>query len=430
MASVHVGRLDGPGGFKRTVAIKRLHPTYSEDAEFVAMLRDEGSITGRIRHPNVVPVLDVVAADRELLLVMEYVHGESLAKLIDASQDGGHLPPLRFVAQIMANVLSGLHAAHACAGDGGVPLDVVHRDVSPQNVIVGVDGIARILDFGIARAAERSRGTTRDGTLRGKIAYMAPEQVSEEPVDRRADIYAAAVVFWEAVTGKPLYDGPVPVIVAEKLGGIPERASLHVPGLAPAIDAIIAKGLESDPKKRWATAEDMARAIEAAIAPVAPREIGEWVTSVAGAELERRARTVARVEAADDAGAAVRGADTATVVETRSERRGRPHLWLLGAAAAALVLLALAASRVSWREQPPSEQDAAVLALPSPPPASPSVSALTSSEPASPSMTATAPPRVAVPATKKKATRHPKTACDPPFRVDERGVRILKKECF
>jgi serine/threonine protein kinase len=155
MATVHIGRLLGPVGFARTVAIKRLHPHFAKDPEFVAMLLDEARLAARIRHPNVVPTLDIVVEKGELLVVMDYVQGESLGRLAKGSFKKGAPIPLGIVASVMAGALYGLHAAHEAKSEQGAPLCVIHRDVSPQNIMVGLDGVARVLDFGVARAVGR-----------------------------------------------------------------------------------------------------------------------------------------------------------------------------------------------------------------------------------------------------------------------------------
>jgi serine/threonine-protein kinase len=176
MATVHFGRLLGPAGFARPVAIKRLHAQFARDPDFVKMFFDEARLAARIAHPNVVPTLDVVAADGEVFLVMEYVRGASLAQLIrTVRRSGERVQPLICVG-IVSGMLHGLHAAHEARNDRGERMDLVHRDVSPQNVLVGTDGVPRLLDFGVAKASGRLQ-TTRDGQLKGKLAYMAPEQV-------------------------------------------------------------------------------------------------------------------------------------------------------------------------------------------------------------------------------------------------------------
>jgi serine/threonine-protein kinase len=206
MATVHLGRLVGPAGFGRTVAIKRLHPHLAKEPEFVAMLTDEARVTSRIGHPNIVPTLDVVASRGELFLVMEYVPGLTLAELMKNVVRDGERIPVPIACAILAGVLRGLDAAHEARDESARSLEVVHRDVSPQNILVGADGVARLLDFGIAKAVGRLH-TTRDGELKGKVAYMAPEQLGARLVDRRTDIYAASVVLWEALTGERLFGG-------------------------------------------------------------------------------------------------------------------------------------------------------------------------------------------------------------------------------
>ena len=204
MAVVHFGRLLGPVGFSRPVAIKRLHPQLAREPNVRAMFIDEARLASRIRHPNVVPTLDVVTDGGDLLLVMEYVHGESLQQLLRAVRKRGEPVPLRITLAVMTAVLHGLHAAHEATTETGQALNVVHRDVSPQNIMVGVDGVARVLDFGIARATVRLENT-REGIVKGKLAYMAPEQLGGVVVDRRAAVYAATVVLWEMLTGKRLF---------------------------------------------------------------------------------------------------------------------------------------------------------------------------------------------------------------------------------
>jgi serine/threonine-protein kinase len=277
MATVHLGRLLGAAGFSRTVAIKRLHAQYAQDPQFVMMFVDEARLAGRIRHPNVVPTLDVVAADDELFLVMEYVEGESLARLIKVVTKRREVLPLPIACSIMAGVLHGLHAAHEARDERGEPLGIVHRDISPHNVLVGTDGTARIVDFGVAKATGRLQ-TTREGQLKGKLTYMAPELFGGARPERQVDIYAAAVVLWEAIVGRRLFAGETDAdTVGRILGNKVEPASRHVAGVPPELDAVILRGLNADPAQRFATARDMATALETA-APIAlPVVVGAWV---------------------------------------------------------------------------------------------------------------------------------------------------------
>jgi serine/threonine protein kinase len=202
MAAVYLGRLVGPAGFSRVVAVKRLHEQYAQDPAFVSMFLDEARIAARIRHPNVVPTLDVVFEQGELFLVLEYVEGEPLSGLIRKAAERGERVPLPIVLAVFIHVLQGLDAAHEATDDAGRPLGIIHRDVSPQNVIVGTDGVARVLDFGVAKAAGRVHHT-KSGATKGKIAYMAPEQiVLRDPLTRAVDIYSTSVMLWETLVGR------------------------------------------------------------------------------------------------------------------------------------------------------------------------------------------------------------------------------------
>lgn len=303
MATVHFGRLSGPVGFSRTVAIKRLHPQFAKDPEFVTMFLDEARLCGRIRHPNVVPTLDVVTTAGEIFIVMEYVSGEALSKLLKSAwQKGIQIPP-RIAATILSSVLHGLHAAHQTKDEHGRELGIVHRDVSPQNILVGADGVARVLDFGVAKAAGRTQ-TTRDGQVKGKIAYMPPEQLSGGQVTRQSDIYAASVVLWEAVAGRRLFDGETEAIVLVRaIEGKVDPPSTYRPELTPEADRVILKGLAREPADRFATAREMAMAIEQTIGLASPSEVGEWVELVAADEIGRRAARIAEIESASVNGA-------------------------------------------------------------------------------------------------------------------------------
>jgi len=296
MATVHFGRLSGPVGFTRTVAIKRLHPHYAKDPDFVTMFLDEARLCGRIRHPNVVPTLDVVTTQGEIFIVMEYVAGEALSRLMKAAAAKKVMMPPKVAATIMSSVLHGLHAAHQTKDEHGRELGIVHRDVSPQNILVGADGTARVLDFGVAKAAGRLQ-TTREGQLKGKIAYMPPEQLSGAPVTKQVDIYAASVVLWEALTGRRLFDGETEaVVLARAIEGCVDPPSNHNAFLEPAIDAVVLRGLARDPEMRFVTAREMALAIEQTIGLASPSEVGEWVEMISGDELHRRAQTIAEIE--------------------------------------------------------------------------------------------------------------------------------------
>jgi serine/threonine-protein kinase len=295
MATVHIGRLIGPAGFARTVAIKRLHPHLARDPEFVAMFMDEARVAARIRHPNVASIIDVVAARGELLLVMEYIEGESLSRLIEAERQLGARIEPAIVVKVMTDMLHGLHAAHEVRSESGRALDVVHRDVSPQNILVGADGVAHLIDFGVAKAAGRIQ-TTREGQLKGKIAYMAPEQVTAGRVDSRTDTYAAAAVLWEALTGERLFVGEDASLLYSVLTARVRPPSDVVPDLPPGFDDVVLKGIAWEPGDRYTTALEMADALEAVAKPASAREVARWVRKTASEALNVRSEMVSEVE--------------------------------------------------------------------------------------------------------------------------------------
>jgi serine/threonine protein kinase len=333
MATVHFGRLIGPAGFARPVAIKRLHAQFARDPDFVKMFLDEARLAARIAHPNVVSTLDVVAEDGEVFLVMEYVPGTSLGQLVRTlRKSGGRVPQLVAVG-IVSGVLQGLQAAHEARDDRGERLDLVHRDVSPQNVLVGTDGVARLLDFGVAKASGRLQ-TTRDGQLKGKLAYMAPEQVRGDPLTRRTDVYAASVVLWEALTGKRLFyaENEASVLARVLCAEVPAPSAI-VAELPRSLDRVVLRGLDRDPTKRYASAREMATDLDACIAAASPAEIGDWVQATATDELRQRAAHIAEVERSaselpppltsslDNSGV---GPAALAVAEMRSHVWGRP----------------------------------------------------------------------------------------------------------
>ena len=296
MATVHLGRLLGSVGFARTVAIKRLHPHLAKDPDFVAMFLEEARLAARVRHPNVVSTLDVVDDDNELFLVMEYVAGESLSRLVRKTREAGKRIPPRYVAGVVCAALEGLHAAHEATSERGSPLGIVHRDVSPQNIHVGLDGVARVLDFGIAKATNRVQETRTD-QIKGKVAYMSPEQLAKGPIDRRADVYSAAVVLWEAFTGARLFKADdVPALVYSIMNEEIRPPSSIAPDLPEGLDEIVMKGLDRDASNRWASARELAVALEKILTPAPAREIGEWVRETAGDMLAWRIELVHRIE--------------------------------------------------------------------------------------------------------------------------------------
>lgn len=299
MASVHLGRLDGAVGFSRVVAIKRLHPHLALDQDFRDMFLSEARLAARVRHPNVVQTFDVVATGDEVSLVMEYVQGESLSWLLRETVRRNAQIPLHVAASIMVNALHGLHAAHEACDERGVALEIVHRDVSPQNVMVGEDGVARVFDFGVAKALQ-SVHQTRAGQVKGKASYMAPEQIKAAPLDRRADVFAAGVVLWELLTGCRLFHGPTDAArIMKVMEGNYESPANHRPELPPNLTAACLRALAFSETDRFSTALDFADEIEAAVTLASQRTVSEWMKGMAAASLSTRAQLVKQVETSD-----------------------------------------------------------------------------------------------------------------------------------
>ncbi len=296
MATVHLGRLDGAGGFSRVVAIKRLLPHLVQDGDFAEMLLKEARLAARVRHPNVVPTLDVVASKGEVLLVLEYVHGESLSALCRAQAKRNELIPLSIVVSVMMEALEGLHSVHEATDERGRSLGMVHRDVSPPNVIVGVDGMARVLDFGIVKALEQLEETVPN-RLKGKTGYMSPEQIRAERLTRASDIFAAGIVLWEMLTLRRFASGAGDKERIDKImaGNFPNPSDYR-PELGDDMDRIVMRALAFDPSERYATAREFAAALGTASEPASAGVVADWVRSLAEKNLAERARLIAQVE--------------------------------------------------------------------------------------------------------------------------------------
>jgi len=266
MATVYLARFVGVAGFKRFVAIKRLHPHLAKEQDFIQMFLDEARLAARLHHPNVVPILEIGIQNEQHYLVMEYIEGDTVGHLMARAQNVNRKIPVPIVIRIMLDTLTGLNAAHDLADDDGTPLEIVHRDVSPQNILVGVDGVARITDFGVAKAQARLANATQGGQLKGKLAYMSPEQVrGNMPVDRRADVFAAGIVTWELLTGQRLFkaDGEAETLFKVVAAEVPPLRNFE-PGVPPEVEVVVRRALAPHPADRFATTADFAEALEQA----------------------------------------------------------------------------------------------------------------------------------------------------------------------
>ncbi len=292
MATVYVARQIGAAGFERLVVVKRVHPHLLSIREFTDMFRDEARLAAMLHHPNVVPVTDVVESDGELFLVMEYVDSVALSTLLKTAADKREKLPPAVVVRILVDALSGLHAAHEAVDMRGNRLEIVHRDVSPQNVIVGSDGSSRLIDFGVAKARHRLT-ETKSGSLKGKYGYMSPEQARAQPIDRRADLFSAGVVLWETLTGSRLFRGDNEFDTIRRITEEPVPApSIIAPNVPRGVDAVALKALARDRTARFQTASEFIEALEAACLPAPTRDVGAAVRRLCGDRLDARRSTL------------------------------------------------------------------------------------------------------------------------------------------
>lgn len=448
MASVYVGRWRD-GDAVRTVAVKRPHPHLLSAPAFLAMFLDEARLTLRLRHPNIVQTLEVVVEASNVLLVMDHVHGVALSALLEMDGIREVGVPLNIAVAIVLDVAHALQAAHDAVDDEGAPLGIVHRDVSPHNVIVGADGAARLLDFGIAKAANRLQ-TTDSGQLKGKLQYMSPEALDGHPIDRRADVYALAAVLWGMLAGCPLitsdsHGGAVRQILLEPF----DPPSARAPSTPRQVDSVIGRALSRSPALRHASAREFAEDLARAAAPASRSEVAAWLATVGGRELRARAELVARAEA--DGALAPSGdryddlTDVNAALDARAATPGAPVRRPIKAVAGVAVVLVLAlvavvasssrrdssprspkpltlsadfadaGSRPSAASPLPSSSDdgSAASITPSPNPVPPRVPAASSARPKD-----------------SLRSRKPRPSCNPPTVIDTRGIAHFKPGCL
>jgi serine/threonine-protein kinase len=296
MGRVYLGVARGPAGFSKLMVIKALRPELAEDPTFLQMFLDEARLAARLNHPNVVQTVEIDQAGNSYFLVMEYLDGQTLHRMrTRAAKDPASLP-LPIHVRVLAETLRGLDYAHELKDVDGTPFHLVHRDVSPHNVFVTYDGQVKILDFGIAKAADSSL-ETRTGQLKGKLAYMPPEQAAMRRVDRTADIFAVGVMLWEATVGRRLWHGMnEPGIMHALLTGqipVPRDAN---PSVDAELDRIVRRAMAVHPEHRYPTAADMADDLEHWLAragvPTGPRDVGRVVLDAFSRERAEMQRVI------------------------------------------------------------------------------------------------------------------------------------------
>lgn len=294
-----LGRVSGVGGFERDVAVKIIHAHLRADEESKSHLLEEARLAAGIRHPNVVPVLEVGDDPFGVYLVMDYVEGDTLAGLMRELKARGEKLPLSHVARILSDAISGLHAAHELTGESGRTLGLVHRDFSPQNILIGIDGVSRLADFSVAKAGDRAV-RTRTGLIKGKISYMSPEQARGHVVDRRCDVWAAGVVAWELIAWRRMHRAGDAVstllhIVTEE----PPKLRTVAPDVPQALEDVVARALTMDPTRRTGSALEFGRELALALQSVGPtasaEDVAELMKRVFGAELRERHERVIEI---------------------------------------------------------------------------------------------------------------------------------------
>lgn len=293
MATIYLARLEAGAGFQRLFAVKVMHEHLREQEEFVSMLIDEARIAGKLHHPNAVSTLELGEWEGGPFLVLDYVEGASLSDLLRAA--GEDRRP-EMIIPLVRDALAGLHAAHELEGEDGKPLNLVHRDISAGNVLVGIDGVGRLSDFGIAKARERLTHTD-PGMMKGKAGYMSPEHVLGKELDRRSDLFSMGVVLWNALTGRRLFKAPDARQQIFKVINDDAPAPSTM-GLRPhpAFDEVILRALSRDRDKRFNSAREMSEALSVALkayGKYATRdELATWVRETASEEIERRKKMV------------------------------------------------------------------------------------------------------------------------------------------
>lgn len=282
MAEVFLAAAAGPAGFSKLHVIKVMKPELLEESENRAMFLDEGKLAARLNHPNIVQTYEVQIEGESYFMAMEYLDGQPLHRILRRSAKDGNPLPLHWHIHVLCEVLAALEHAHELRDYDGTPLKVVHRDVTPHNVFVTYAGQVKLCDFGIAKTMTSSV-ETRAGILKGKVSYMAPEQVLGSRLDHRADLFSVGVMLWEAATGERIWAGQSELHIMQSLcDGIIPRVHESNPGVDPELKQVIDRALAADPKQRWQTAGEFRRALENWVfsntARVDPRAIGEWIS--------------------------------------------------------------------------------------------------------------------------------------------------------
>jgi serine/threonine-protein kinase len=287
MAEIFLARSKGMAGLERHVVLKRVLPERARDAGFVAMFLDEARLAAQLHHPNVAQVFDIGKLGESFFFTMEYIHGENVRELLVRLAHQRRQLAVGDALTIAAGVAAGLHHAHERRGPDRVPLGIVHRDVSPANILVSYEGGVKVVDFGIAKANQRDAADTRTGSVKGKVAYMSPEQCKGKDVDRRSDVFSLGIVLWELLTGQRLYKLDTDFDTMSAIVYTDPQSPSHLrPGVPAEVDKIVLTAMAKDPARRFATAAELLEAIETAAVrtghPLSTTALGRTVRTIFG----------------------------------------------------------------------------------------------------------------------------------------------------
>jgi len=303
MAEIYLARQTGIKGFERLVAVKKLFPHLAVEEKFLEMFFDEARIAATLNHPNIVQIYDLGQEEESYFIAMEYLEGESLGYMLRECHKSKILIPATLAAGIVSQVCDGLDYAHKLTDDLGMPLGIVHRDVSPQNIIVLFSGGVKLVDFGIAKAASKSHKTSI-GMFKGKLAYMSPEQCLGKPVDNRSDIFSLGAVFWELLTQRRLFKGDNKLSVMESIvsGEVPSLRR-YKSSLSVELESITLQALQKDPNKRFSNAKEMGAAIQGYLrrigAAAGVQEIAGFVKEVFAERAQKKRRLLEAIRSGD-----------------------------------------------------------------------------------------------------------------------------------
>ncbi|MBI1908583.1 MAG: serine/threonine protein kinase [Deltaproteobacteria bacterium] len=260
MAEIFLAKLPGVAGFEKMVAIKRILPHWSQNREFITMLIDEAKIVVQLTHPNIVPVYELGREEGSYYIAMEYVDGIDLKKLLQSCLETSKTVPVSITLFIITEILKGLAYAHKKTNNRGENLGIIHRDISPQNILISFDGLVKVADFGIARAARRSHETAT-GTLKGKFSYMSPEQANQQPLDPRSDLFSVGILFYELLVGKKLFGQKTDIATLDEVRKSEDLIPTDL-SLKPSLKPVLEKSLRKDPKERFQEAGEFVQTLE------------------------------------------------------------------------------------------------------------------------------------------------------------------------